>query len=82
MSEKIINDLVVFLRGIFLVERDEINLEESLIDQGVIDSFGLIESSSFIEERYGFTIEDDDMNPENFGSALRITKLIKDRLWK
>lgn len=82
MTEDILNNLVDFLCRSFLVEKDEIDLEESLVDQGVIDSFGLIEISSFIEERYGFIIEDDDMNRDNFGSTVRIAKFIKDRLAK
>lgn len=82
MTAEILNYLLGFLCQSFLVERNEINLEESLIDQGIIDSFGLVEISTFIEGRYGFTIEEDDMSRENFGSALRITEFIKDRMEK
>lgn len=79
MSEKILGELIEFLCRSFLVEEDEIDLDESLVDQGIIDSFGLVEISTFITKRYGVTVEDDDMNRANFGSAKRITKYIEDR---
>lgn len=64
--------LMNFICRNFMVEEDEFNLEESLIDQGIIDSFGLLEIATFIKKEFGVETSQDDMNRENFGSFERI----------
>jgi acyl carrier protein len=60
--------LMDFLCKNFMVEEDEIDMETSLIDQGIIDSFGLIEISAFIEQKTGVKVRKEQMIRENFGS--------------
>ena len=60
-----------------MVERDEFELDKSLIDQGVIDSFGLIEISSFLQKEFGFEIQETEMTRANFGSVLKIVDFIE-----
>lgn len=59
-----------------MVERDEIDLAKSMIDEGIIDSFGLVEIATFMEEEFSMAVEEDDMNRENFGSVLKIVDFI------
>ncbi len=61
----------------FMVETEDINLNESMIDQGIIDSFGLVEIAGFIEEEFSIAIHEDQMNRDNFGSVLKIVDFIK-----
>ena len=77
MPEPILEELLVFLCRNFIVEKNEINLAESLIDQGIIDSFGLVEIASFMEREYGITIKEEEMNRDNFGSVLKIVGFIE-----
>jgi acyl carrier protein len=77
MSEQILEELLVFLCRNFIVEKNEINFDESLIDQGIIDSFGLVEIASFMEREYGITIKEEEMNRDNFGSVLKIVGFIE-----
>ena len=53
----------------FLFEEDE-NLKEdtSFLEAGIIDSTGILELVSFIEENYGITVEDEELIPENLDS--------------
>ena len=60
-----------------MVELDEIPLEESLVDAGIIDSFGLIEISSFLEREYNISVSEDQMTQENFGSVLKIAAFVQ-----
>jgi acyl carrier protein len=69
--------LLGFICHNFMVETEDINLNESMIDQGIIDSFGLIEIAGFIEEEFSLKIEEDQMNRDNFGSVLKIVDFIK-----
>lgn len=66
-----------FLTRNFMVEKEEIPLNESLIDEGVIDSFGLIEIASYIEKEYGFTVKEEQMIRSNFGSVHLIVDFIR-----
>ena len=68
--------LIKFICHNFLVEPDEFNLEESLVDQGVIDSIGLVEISAFMEKEFGITVSEADMDRKNFGSVKKMVAFI------
>jgi acyl carrier protein len=44
----------------------------SLLDQGIIDSTGVLEVIMFIESTFGISVEDSEMLPENLDSIERI----------
>jgi acyl carrier protein len=79
MSDDILAKLLEFISQNFMVEPDEINLEKSLVDEGIIDSFGLVEISAFIEARYKFKVAEQDMNRQNFGSVKKIVAFVERR---
>lgn len=80
MPESIQEQFIDFIARNFMVERDEIPIDLSLIDEGIIDSFGLIEIASYIEREHGITVAEDQMNSANFGSVTRIIDFIKGSL--
>jgi acyl carrier protein len=49
---------------------------ESLLEAGVIDSLGILALIAFIERRYGITVTEDEMMPENFDSIDAIAGFI------
>ena len=49
-------------------ETEEIKEEDSFMERGIIDSTGILELIEFVEETYGFAIEDDELIPENLDS--------------
>ena len=59
--------------------RADIGDEEDLIDTGVIDSLGIFQLVAFLEERFGITIGDEEITPENFGSVMAIERLVAAR---
>lgn len=48
----------------------------SLLDQGIIDSTGVLEVIGFIEETFGITVEDSELLPENLDSIQGIARYI------
>ena len=51
--------------------------EDSFLETGIIDSTGILELITFIEEDYGISIEDDELLPENLDSLNNVEKFIK-----
>lgn len=77
MSEEIKDRLLDFITTSFMVERHEIDLDKSMIDEGIIDSFGLIEIATFMEREFGMKVREEQMIRSNFGSVNRIVEFIK-----
>lgn len=50
--------------------------EDSLLDQGIIDSTGALEIANFLEETFDIKIRDDEMLPENLDSIANISRFI------
>ena len=67
-----IEKLLTFITENYMVERDEVPLDQSLIDEGIIDSFGLIEIAGFLESAFSIVIKDEDMIRDNFGSVIKM----------
>lgn len=80
MTPVIQEKLLDFITKNFMVERNEIDLDKSLIDEGIIDSFGLIEIGTFMETEFGMTVDEDDMIRENFGSVHKMVAFISGRI--
>jgi len=53
---------------------------DSFMEKGIIDSTGILELTSFIEEKYEFAIEDDEMAPENLDSIDNLVKFISKKI--
>jgi len=77
MSE-IKDKIRAFVVESFLFEEDE-NLKEdtSFLENGIIDSTGILEVVTFLEETYEFAVEDDELIPENLDSIANIENYIK-----
>ena len=50
--------------------------DDSLMENGVIDSTGILELIQFVEELLGTEIPDEDVTPDNFDSVNRISRYI------
>ena len=68
--------LLNFLSQQFLVEKEDIDLDKSLVDTGIIDSMGLIEISAFLQKEYDFRITEEMMTRNNFGSVIRLVDFV------
>lgn len=53
--------------------------DESLFDSGVLDSFALPDLVSALEEEFGISIPDSDLNPRKFASIERIEEYLDSR---
>jgi acyl carrier protein len=77
MSDNIKKLLLEFICRNFMVDEEEVPLDKSLVDAGIIDSIGLIEISNFMEKEFNIKIEEEDLTRDNFGSVDKMVSFIK-----
>jgi acyl carrier protein len=70
--EQFILDELTQGRGITEIEQDE-----NLLSKGIVDSHGVMELVGFLEQRYGISVGDEDLTPENFESVNRIEAFVE-----
>jgi acyl carrier protein len=63
----------------FLFGESDNGLEstDSLLDRGIIDSTGVLELVSYLEETYEIEVEDEELIPENLDSIAAVTAYIQ-----
>ena len=54
--------------------------EDSLLEHGVIDSLGVLDIVTFMEQRYGLVLSDEDMVADHFASIAAMASMIQARL--
>jgi len=57
-------------------EEDQIELETDFFDKGIIDSTGVIELVSYMEETFEISIDDEELIPENLSSLKNIREFL------
>jgi acyl carrier protein len=53
-----------------------VGLDDGLLGDGIIDSMGVMQLVSFVEETLGVAIDDEEIVPENFASLRALAKLV------
>ena len=71
-----------FILESILNNQNERDFKEStnLIDDGIIDSLGIMKLLTFIEEAFKVQVADDDLIPENFVTTETISTLVLNKL--
>ena len=65
----------------FLFGNDEgFGDDTSLMEEGIIDSTGILELIEFLEEEYSIIIEDEEMIPENLDSLNNVVVYMSKKL--
>lgn len=80
MQNAILEKFLDYIMINFQVERDEIDIEKSLVDEGIIDSFGLIEIAAYIHDEFSVDVNEEDMIRANFASVKRIVHFIQRKM--
>lgn len=55
---------------------DDFGDDMSFLEKGIIDSTGVLELVSFIEETYGISVADEELVPDNFDSLNRLSAFV------
>jgi acyl carrier protein len=56
-----------------------LDLDESLLTNGILDSLGVLDVVAFLEAEFQITVTDEDLLPENFESLARLTAFVESK---
>jgi acyl carrier protein len=79
------NDFRAKIRG-FIVENflfgneDGVKDETLFLDEGIIDSTGILELVSYLEEEFSIGVEDEELVPENLGSINNVVAYLERKM--
>ncbi len=74
-------DIQTFFEDNFMVEfPQDFNDEDSFLENGIIDSTGVLELIMFLEDTYNIKVEDNEVTPENLDSFQALSSFIKLKL--
>jgi acyl carrier protein len=70
--------ILAFIKKNFLLGADTVILgdDESFIEKGIIDSTGVLELVTFIEETFNFKVNDEELIPSNLDSLNKLTTFV------
>ena len=72
-------ELRQFILENYLLRQDDGSLKDSdsLIARGILDSTGALELAMHLQDRYGVTVQDEELHPDNLDSIDRIAAFIE-----
>lgn len=62
---------------LFTTDTSALNVNESFLEKGIIDSTGMMEVIYFLEDKFAIRIDDAEMVPENLDSVSNIVRFVE-----
>jgi acyl carrier protein len=76
-------DVVIERIKNFLVQQfpamKNVGNEDPLLKNGLIDSLGILEVVTFLENEFGITLTDEELLPENFESVSSLSNFVQQK---
>ena len=51
--------------------------DDSFLEEGIVDSIGVLELVAFVDESFGVEVEDHEVTPDNFDSVNKLTAYVQ-----
>ena len=71
--------LTTFINDTLVKKAEGVGPDESLLESGVIDSVGIVEVITFIENEFDVKVADEDVVPENFETIQNLCRYVVSR---
>lgn len=62
-----------------LAHQRNVSNHESLLENGILDSLGILEVVTFVENEFQITVSDDELQPENFASIALMSAYVESK---
>ncbi len=59
---------------------EEFSNDDSFLEKGLVDSMGILTLVSHVQEKYGISIADQELIPENWDTVRRIAEFVHSKL--
>jgi acyl carrier protein len=70
----IANALRRFIKENYLLGRDfSFTDDDSFLEHSIVDSIGILQLATFLQDTYGITVQDEELLPENLDSINAVT---------
>ncbi|MFH1215969.1 MAG: acyl carrier protein [Pseudomonadota bacterium] len=66
----------IFENFLFDAEESSLKNDDSFLEQGIIDSTGVLELVDWLEETFAIKVQDDELIPENLDSVSKLAEFI------
>ena len=75
---QIVNETRAYIMENFLYARPDyvVAEDEHLLEKGVVDSMGMVELITFLQDQFGVEPADDEITEENFATLRRIAAFV------
>jgi acyl carrier protein len=79
---KIISDIRAYITENFLYARPNyiVGEDEHMMEKGVVDSMGIVELITFLQDQFGVEPADDEVTEENFATLRRMAGFVMRKL--
>ena len=67
---------------LFTSNQDALEDSASFLEEGIVDSTGVLELVMFVEEKFGVSVEDEEIVPENFDSVEGLVRYVQQKRGK
>ena len=67
----------IFDNFLFTEDENALGNDDSFMEKGIIDSTGILEVITFVEEEFGIAVKDEEMIPENLDSINNLSAYIQ-----
>lgn len=75
------DNLLAFINEYFVKETGiELKDDSSLLDEGLIDSTGVLELVAYLENSFEIKVEDEEIVPDNFDSLNKLVNFVRRKL--
>ena len=61
-------------------DADGLNDETSFLDEGIIDSTGILELVNYLEEEFSIAVDDEELIPENLDSIKNVAAYLERKI--
>jgi acyl carrier protein len=74
-----ITEFVIRTKAPLGYDQNSLPRDQSLVELGILDSFGVIELIEFLEEHWQISIKDEEVTRERMGSINKMARLVAEK---
>lgn len=60
-----------------LARKRKVTNQDNLLESGIIDSLGVLDLVTFLQQEFSVAVADDDLTPENFQNIERMAQFVE-----